>query len=226
VAVLAPCADASGRSVRLPAVLPGSMVFEEARTIPSLARGLSLLGGTRYEPRWGGCRAAMVKDEGRVWIYSARWNDVTDRFGDLVAVALAVVPDGLVLDGEICVLRDCRLSGDALGERLRQRCLSRRTVNEDQALFMAYDLLATRGIDLRSRAWRIRRDRLEELAVRWDSVLHLSPVTKDCDAAAEWLRCLPRSFGTRGLLVKGAAQAYTGGRSWLEVRAKPLTVAK
>ncbi|MGY4771264.1 hypothetical protein ACXC9Q_30520 [Kribbella sp. CWNU-51] len=44
--------------------------------------------------------------------------DFTDRFPDVVAAGARQLPDGVVLDGELVILVDGRLSFDALQRRL------------------------------------------------------------------------------------------------------------
>jgi ATP-dependent DNA ligase len=59
---------------------------------------------------------------------------------------------------------------------------------------------------------------LEQLALGWTTALQLSPVTADIEEAREWFEVLPEAMGVEGLVVKGAASRYMGGRrEWLKV---------
>jgi ATP-dependent DNA ligase len=64
----------------------------------------------------------------------------------------------------------------------------------------------------------------EQLSVRWTTTaLQLSPVTDDIEEAREWFEVLPEAMGVEGLVVKGAASRYVGGRrEWLKVNSVGL----
>ncbi|MEU4295401.1 hypothetical protein AB0E63_44885 [Kribbella sp. NPDC026596] len=74
------------------------------------------------------------------------------------------------------------------------------------------------GVDLRTQRWTVRRGRLEQLATSFSPPLQLTPVTADLEEAREWFDVLPAAMGVEGLVVKGAATRYVGGRrrtGWL-----------
>jgi hypothetical protein len=85
------------------------------RTIPSAT---ALPGGCLYEPKWDGYRLVVVRagDSTRVW--SKQGRDLTDRFPDVVAAAVAQVPAGTVLDGEVVVWSGSRLDFGLLQQRM------------------------------------------------------------------------------------------------------------
>jgi ATP-dependent DNA ligase len=155
-------------------------------------------------------------DHARIW--SRQRRDLTDRFPDLAAAAVRQLADGVVLDGELVILVDGRLSFDALQRRLvTSPAKARQLVTAVPAGHMAFDLL-TIGIDLRTQRWTTRRRRLEQLAKTWTPPLQISPVTDDLAEAQEWYDVLPAAMGIEGLVVKGAATRYAGGRrEWLKV---------
>lgn len=114
------------------------------------------------------------------------------------------------MDGEVVAFVNGKLDFQAL---LRGR------VGSPPALFMAFDLLALGGVDLRTQRWSVRRTRLDGVASAWSPPLQLSPVTSDVDEAKEWFDVLPAALGVEGLVVKGAASRYVGGRrEWLRVK--------
>jgi ATP-dependent DNA ligase len=88
---------------------------------------------------------------------------------DIVTAATRQLPDGVVLDGELVILGgDGRLSFDALQQRLvTSPARARAKAAELLASFAAFDLLAAGGIDLRTKRWTVRRQRLEQLARDW-----------------------------------------------------------
>src|SRR5690606_30684312 len=55
------------------------------------------------EWKWDGIRAQIVRRAGAAWVWSRGEELVTDRFPELAEAALAQLPDGTVVDGEILV---------------------------------------------------------------------------------------------------------------------------
>jgi ATP-dependent DNA ligase len=152
----------------------------------------------------------------RIWSRNRR--DLTDRFPDIVRAAEQQLPAGAVVDGELVILVDGRLSFDALQHRLvTSPAKAQRLVASTPASYVAFDLLAVGGVDLRTQRWSARRRRLESLAA-WEAPLQLSLVTDDPAEAAEWFDALA-SIGVEGLVAKGKASRYEpGGRGWLKVK--------
>ncbi|WP_433169927.1 ATP-dependent DNA ligase [Kribbella sp. CA-247076] len=206
--------------VRLPTDLAGPVELELARAVEEIPGPGALPGGTRYEPKFDGFRACIVRrgDGARIW--SRQRKELTDRFPDVVKAAVRQVPDGVVLDGELVILVDGRLSFDALQRRLvTAPAKVRGLIASSPASYVAFDLLSTAGVDLRPQRWTVRRTRLEVLAKGWVPPLQLSPATGDVDEAREWFEVLPGAMGIEGLVCKGAASRYAGGRrEWLKVK--------
>ncbi|MGY1697091.1 ATP-dependent DNA ligase [Geodermatophilus sp. SYSU D00814] len=208
----------------LPPDLAGPVAVELAKPVRDLPTATALPGGCRYEPKWDGYRLVVVRDATGTRLWSKQGRDLTDRFPDLAAAALAQVPAGTVLDGEVVVWG---------GERLDFGLLQRRLVTPPSrmaalaaahpASYVAFDLLASGGTDQRRRPLRARRAALEELAQRWAPPMQLSPVTADPAEARRWAADL-RPLGIEGLVAKGAATRYAGGRrEWLKVKSWETT---
>jgi ATP-dependent DNA ligase len=86
------------------------------------------------------------------------------------------------------------------------------------ASYVAFDLLAAGGADLRDRRLSRRRAALEELAAPWKPPLQLSPATTDPEEARRWFDDF-RPAGVEGLVAKGAGTRYAPGRrEWLKVK--------
>lgn len=136
--------------------------------------------------------------------------------------------DRLKINGELAITVDGRLSFDALQRRLvTSPAKARHLVATVPASYVAFDLLAIGGVDRRTQRWAVRRRRLEQLSVGWTSALQLSPVTDDVEEAREWFDVLPEAMGVEGLVVKGAASRYVGGRrEWLKVRSVGVSSAR
>jgi ATP-dependent DNA ligase len=125
------------------------------------------------------------------------------------------------INGELVIFLDGRLSFDELQRRLvTSPAKARRLISSTPASYVAFDLLAHGGIDMRTQRWTTRRTRLEQLAERWQLPLQVSPSTADIEEAREWFDVLPEAMGIEGLVVKGASSRYVGGRrEWLKGQA-------
>jgi ATP-dependent DNA ligase len=208
----------------LPPELAGPVAVELAKPVRAIPPADALAGGCRYEPKWDGYRLVIVRQGGSTRLWSKQGRDLTDRFPDVAAAALAQLPAGTVIDGEVVVWN---------GERLDFGLLQRRLVTAPgrigplvaahPASYVAFDLLATGGTDLRTRPLRRRRAELEALAERWAPPLQLSPSTADLDEARRWFTDF-RVAGVEGLVAKGASSRYAPGRrEWLKVKSWETT---
>ena len=177
-------------------------------------------GGTVYEPKWDGYRLVLVRDESGVTAWSRQGRDLSARFPDVVAAATDQSPPGSVIDGEVVIWRDGRLSFDALQARLTAssaQLVAR--VASLPASYVAFDLLAAEGADLRGKPWRERRAALQWLAP-WRPPLQLSPATRSREEALTWFEDW-RAAGVEGLVAKGADSRYEpGGRGWVKVKSR------
>ena len=88
--------------------------------VPVTAAQLPTGDGFAHEPKWDGYRAAVVM-VGQVQIVSRRGTDLTEVFPELAAAVTEQVPDATLLDAEVVVLREGRLSFDALQHRMAGR---------------------------------------------------------------------------------------------------------
>jgi ATP-dependent DNA ligase len=82
---------------------------------------------------------------------------------------------------------------------------------ETAASFVAFDLLAADGRDLRQVPQAERRARLEGLLDRAAPPIHLTPVTRDRALAAEWLQRF-EGAGLDGVVAKPEALPYQPGK--------------
>src|SRR5256885_13625797 len=113
-----------------------------------------------YEPKWDGFRAIVFRGDGDVFIQSRDLRPLDRYFPELHDALIAGLPDGCVLDGEIVIATPHGLDFDALQLRLHPAA-SRvaKLARETPASFVAFDLLALDGRDLRDapqaerRAW-------------------------------------------------------------------------
>ncbi|MDT0302885.1 ATP-dependent DNA ligase [Streptomonospora wellingtoniae] len=178
----------------------------------------------RYEPKWDGFRA-IAEINGRVAI-SSRSGARLDRKFPEIADALAAIPGGATLDGEI-VRWGGRLDFDAL---LRRNRASARTApglaRAEPCHFIVFDLLRHNGRDLTRRPLDQRRAALADLLDGIDDpTLMLSWQTPDVDEAMDWWSGLA-DVGVEGLVAKDGRSRYRpGNRGWLKYKRRTTTDA-
>jgi ATP-dependent DNA ligase len=203
----------------LPPELAGPVAVELAKPVKEIPAAHALPGGCVYEPKWDGYRLVIVRQAHSTRLWSKQGRDLTDRFPDLAAAAVAQVPAGSVVDGEVVIW-----NGDRLDFGLLQRRMVTAAgrigplVAASPASYVAFDLLAAGGTDLRDERLTRRRAALEDMAERWAPPLQLSPSTSDPAEARRWFEDF-RAAGVEGLVAKGGGTRYAPGRrEWLKVK--------
>src|SRR4051794_41920032 len=76
----------------LPPELAGPVAVELAKPVKEIPPAHALPGGCVYEPKWDGYRLVIVRQGGSTRLWSKQGRDLTDRFPDVVAAAVAPVP--------------------------------------------------------------------------------------------------------------------------------------
>jgi ATP-dependent DNA ligase len=208
----------------LPPELAGPVAVQLAKPVATIPAANALVGGCLYEPKWDGYRLVVVRSAGSTRVWSKQGRDLTDRFPDVVAAALAQVPAGTVLDGEVVIWNGSRLDFGLLQQRMVTAAgRIGPLVAAPPASYVAFDVLAAGGTDLRSQRLSRRRATLEELAARWAPPMQLSPATADPEEARRWFDDF-RPAGVEGLVAKGAGTRYAPGRrEWLKVKSWETT---
>ena len=203
----------------LPPDLAGPVAVQLAKPARTLPPANGLPGGCLYEPKWDGYRLVVVRSARSTRLWSKQGRDLTDRFPDVAAAALAQVPAGTVLDGEVVVWHDDRLDFGLLQQRMvSSPARVAAQVAAHPASYVAFDVLALGGADLRQATLGRRRAELETLSARWAPPLQLSPSTADPELAQQWFEEF-RVAGVEGLVAKGAGSRYAPGRrEWLKVK--------
>ena len=177
--------------------------------------------GWQFEPKWDGFRCIAVRDAGAVALWSKSGKPLGRYFPEMLAMFARLRAARFVLDGELLVEADGRVSFDALQARLhpaesRVTKLSRAT----PARFVAFDCLRDGQRSLEDKPLAPRRAALEALRAREDQpFLSLSPATGDAARALDWLS----QSGTAldGVIAKRADQEYRPGeRAMLKVKVR------
>src|SRR5438094_8122822 len=96
--------------MELPVMPPVSPML--AKSVPAIPPDAS------YEPKWDGFRSICFRDGDDVEFGSRNERPLTRYFPELVAAALAELPERCVIDGEIVIATDEGLDFDALQLRM------------------------------------------------------------------------------------------------------------
>src|SRR5688500_7081565 len=156
--------------------------------LAKLAEALPESGAFLFEPKWDGFRAIVFRGASDVFIQSRDLRPLDRYFPELHAMLLAALPPGCVVDGEIVIVGPGGLDFDRLQLRLHPAASGvAKLAAETPSAFVAFDLLAVDGQDIRELPQHERRTRLEQLLAGAAPPLHLTPMTHDRALAAEWL---------------------------------------
>jgi ATP-dependent DNA ligase len=176
-------------------------------------------GSFSYEPKWDGFRAIVFRGGSEVYIQSRDLRPLDRYFPELHEAFLQGLPDGCVVDGEIVIATAHGLDFDLLQLRLHPAA-SRvaRLAKETPASFVAFDLIASGGRDLRELTQRDRRVLLEQTLADVRPPIHLTPTTRDASMASAWLSRF-EGAGLDGVIAKPDHGTYEPGkRAMLKVK--------
>ena len=180
--------------------------------LAKLAEELPPEGAFLYEPKWDGFRAIVFRGGSDVYIQSRDLRPLDRYFPELHDALLERLPDGSVIDGEIVIATPSGLDFEALQLRLHPAA-SRvaKLAEETPAQFVAFDLLAARGTDVRDAAQFERRALLEKLLASVKPPIHLTPMTRDRAMAVDWLARF-EGAGLDGVVAKPQGGTYQPGK--------------
>lgn len=168
--------------------------------------------GWSFEPKWDGFRAIVFRDGERVFTQSREGRPLDRYFPELAPAFRESLPERCVVDGEIVIAGTDGLDFEALQLRLHPaRSRVEKLAREQPASFVAFDLLALDGKDLRGRPQAERRARLERALAHARPPVHLTPATRDRAVAAEWFRRF-EGAGLDGVVAKREDERYQPGK--------------
>jgi bifunctional non-homologous end joining protein LigD len=158
-----------------------------------------------YEPKWDGHRVLVRRVGDHVDAVSSTGKPKLPQWRWLATAVAAATDHDVVLDGEVIAYdADGRHTFQSVGNPEREHA------------FVAFDLLALDGADLRERPWSERR-RLLEASVRPAPPLSITPVSDDADS----MEAATRAQHFEGMMAKRAASTYQSGRrapAWVKVK--------
>ena len=180
--------------------------------LAQLAAELPAGDGWLFEPKWDGFRAIVFRDRDRFYVQSRDARPLDRYFPELHAELRASLPARCVVDGEIVIAAGHGLDFDALQLRLHPAdSRVRKLAAETPASFVAFDLLARDGRDLRSRPQAERRRLLEQALARRSGRVHLTPCTRERSVAEDWFHRF-EGAGLDGVVAKHESTTYQPGK--------------
>jgi ATP-dependent DNA ligase len=180
--------------------------------LAKLADELPPAGTWLYEPKWDGFRALVFRGVDDVYIQSRDSRPLDRYFPELHETLIERLPKNCVLDGEIVIATPRGLDFDALQLRLHPaESRVAKLAKETPASFVAFDLLAEGGRDLRAAPQAERRRLLEKLLQKARPPLYLTPATRDRAIAQDWLTRF-EGAGLDGVIAKPEAAPYQPGK--------------
>jgi ATP-dependent DNA ligase len=160
----------------------------EAELVAELPVG----GEWLYEPKWDGFRCVAFRDGDEVLLQSKAGQPLARYFPEVVDHLRAVEAPRFVLDGELVIPVEGKLSFDDLLQRIHPAASRVRKLSvERPAVLVVFDLLADEdGTSLLAAPLTGRRQRLEAFASRYlagKDGIQVSPATPDVSVARQWL---------------------------------------
>lgn len=181
------------------------------------------------EWKWDGIRGQIIKRNNELFVWSRGEELMTEKFPEY-NVLKELLPDGVVLDGEIIVSADNKpLPFALLQTRIGRKSLTRKILNETPIAFFVYDLLEYNGDDYRERSLEQRRKMLDEII---NKVNHPVLVSSPVIAFSIWeqlaeIREGSRAMGAEGIMLKRKSSTYQVGRKrgdWWKWKIDPLVI--
>ena len=180
--------------------------------LAKLAEALPEGGGFLYEPKWDGFRAIVFRNQSDLFIQSRDLRPLDRYFPELRDALLANLPLDCVIDGEIVIPTKHGLDFDALQLRLHPAASRVAKLAKDiPSAFVAFDVLAIDGRDVRELPQSGRRTLLERALANVASPIHVTPMTRDRIEATDWLSRF-EGAGLDGVMAKSENGTYEPGK--------------
>ena len=183
----------------------------------------------QVEWKWDGIRGQMIKRNNELFVWSRGEELMTEKFPEYNSLT-DLLPDGIVLDGEIIPSVDQKpLPFALLQTRIGRKNVTKKNLQETPITFFAYDLLEYNYEDWRSKPLTERRKQLEVVIESITTpVVVLSPVVE----FSKWnvlteLRKTSRENGAEGFMIKRKSSIYQVGRKtgdWWKWKIEPLII--
>lgn len=182
----------------------------EAASVSTLPEGTEW----QYEPKWDGFRCLVFRDGDDIQLQSKSGQPLARYFPELVEAVKSIESSHFVIDSEIAIPIEGKLSFEHLQLRLHPAASRvRKLASETPAILIAFDLLVdSNGKSLVERPLSERRGYLETFASRHfnpKGPIFLSPTTLDIGQAQRWLESPGESLD--GVMAKLRNIPYRSG---------------
>jgi ATP-dependent DNA ligase len=179
-------------------------------------------GKWQFEPKWDGFRCLAFKEDGAVELKGKSGTSLSRYFPEIVATLQETPFARFVVDGELVIELNGRMTFDALQARLHPaESRIRRLSEETPARLILFDMLvAPDGSSLAALPLTERRRALEAFGetASMAGKLVVTPCTRDLAEATEWLNDFGRD-GRDGVVAKRLDGPYLSGeRAMLKVK--------
>jgi DNA ligase-1 len=181
------------------------------------------------EWKWDGIRCQLISRNGEIYLWSRGEELISDSFPEFRELR-EKLPEGLVIDGELLVVRDgLPAPFNDLQKRLGRKKPGKGILQKYPCAIMAYDLLEIGGVDIRKETQEERRGKLEELM---GSISHRQLLLSPLVSFSNWdelgeKRETAREHLAEGFMLKNRKAEYKVGRKrgdWWKWKVDPLTV--
>src|ERR1700735_4152416 len=207
------------RSVEFDDLSPHSVAPMEARSAETLPNEP---GKWQCEPKWDGFRCLTFKDGGASELKGKSGTSLGRFFPEVLATLLDVPFERFVVDGELVIELNGRMTFDALQARLHPAASRiRRLSQETPARLILFDMLVgPDGSPVEDLPLTERRSALEAFGERAaiSGKLIVTPCTRDLAQATQWLDDFDRD-GRDGVVAKRLDERYLSGeRTMIKVK--------
>jgi DNA ligase-1 len=211
--------------------------FFLAYAIDEEVENLGDINEWQAEWKWDGIRGQMIKRNHELFVWSRGEELITDKFPEYF-ILKDLLPDGVVLDGEIIPASPESPPGEEtlkplpfaiLQTRISRKNISRKQLQEAPISFFVYDLLEYNYEDWREKPLTERRKKLEEIiAPIHNNAIQISKIIdfNSWNELAE-LRKKSREMNSEGIMLKRKNSGYKVGRKrgdWWKWKIDPLTI--
>ena len=195
----------------------------EAKRVDKIPAGDTWL----FEPKWDGFRAIVFRDGDDVEVQSKAGQPLARYFPEIVEAVRSLKQKQFVLDGEIVVPVDGRLSFDDLLQRIHPaESRIKKLAAATPAHYYVFDLLALKTKDFTQLPIEERREQLTDFFSDVDhELINLSPATTDRKLALDWFDKFG-DLGLDGVMAKRLGEPYHSGDREGMVKVKHLKTAE
>ncbi|HEY5461929.1 MAG TPA: ATP-dependent DNA ligase [Hanamia sp.] len=203
--------------------------FYLAYAIDDDVENLGDINEWQTEWKWDGIRGQIIKRNNELFVWSRGEELMTDKFPEYF-ILKDLLPDGVVLDGEIIPAAQGKpLPFAVLQTRIGRKNISKKQLQEAPISYFAYDILEYNYEDWREKPLTERRKKLEEIitpiknnAIQISEIIHCG----SWNELAE-LRKKSREMNSEGIMLKRKNSDYKVGRKrgdWWKWKIDPLTI--